>query len=405
MPIVNITSLAFGGDGVARTDDGCVVFVPFTAPGDEVEIAITEQKKSFARGQLVRVITPGPGRTTPVCRHFGRCGGCAYQHLTYEAEFAAKQSQLRESLERLGGFRDLPPQIPATPAPEMYGYRNKLQLAPGKPELTDNGYHLTYGYIQTDNETFFTVKECPLVKPEINRCLPKAIHSPWGRQNAKKKPAPDDLTIRADAAGNCHFFFGRAPMNYPWLHESLLGQDVQVPLGSFWQINPPVAEKLLAQVNVWASESRCTTLIDAYCGAGAFSLSLTAPFSERILIESDRQASAAANLNHQNRGLGCFVVSGLAEKALPKQLAKTIPDKTLVILDPPRGGCLPPVLNALVQKRPAGLIYVSCNPTTLARDLRQLCKDGTYAIAEIAMFDMFPRTAHFETAVRMQLGK
>lgn len=395
---VTVKSIAFGGNGVARTDDGCVLFIPFAAVGDVAEVEITDQRKSFAIAEIRRLITPGPGRCEPLCRHFGRCGGCAYQHLDYETEFAAKKSQLSEVLQRIGGFHDLP-EITAVPAPEPMGYRNKLSLEPGKPELTDDGYHLSYGYYQGDNKTFFPVRECPLARPEINRQLPKAIHSPLGRQNAKRKPEPAKLVIRSDAAHECAYYFGRAPAKHPWLHEFICGTDTVVPLGSFWQVNPPVADLLLRQVADWAGEIKADTLVDAYSGVGTFSLALAkVPFLERILIESDPQAAEAANYNHQTRGIGCISISGLTEKALPKQLAKCRPEKTLVILDPPRTGCLPQVINTLCQKKTANLIYVSCGPATLARDLKKLCAGG-FAIRKIAMFDMFPRTHHFETAV------
>jgi len=398
---VTIQSIAFGGDGVARLEDGCVLFVPFTAVGDVAEVEITDQRKTFARAELRRLITPGPGRCEPVCRHFGRCGGCAYQHLDYAAEFEAKKAQLNDALRRIGGFRELPELSVAVPAPEILGYRNKLSLEPGKPDLTDQGYHLAYGYYQNDNKTFFTVKECPLARPEINRALPKAIRSPLGKQNARRKPAPAKIVLRSDSQHECSFYFGFAPSKHPWLHETVRGKNVMVPLGSFWQVNPPVADKLLKHVDQWARAIKADTLIDAYSGVGTFSLALTAEFKERILIESDAQAAEAANFNHQTLGLGCIAISGLTEKALPKQLMHCDLDATLVILDPPRTGCMPSVVEDLRKHSPADIIYVSCNPTTLARDLKALCADGKYAIDQLAMFDMFPRTGHFETAVKL----
>ncbi len=394
---VTITSIAFGGKGVARTAEGCVLFIPFAAVGDVAEVEITDQRKTYAFAKISRLVTPGPGRCQPACRHFGRCGGCAYQHLDYPVEFAAKRAQLAETLQRLGGCTDLP-EFEAFPASEPMGYRNKLTLEPGEREKTDDGYRVSYGYYQDDNHTFFPVHECPLVRPEINRALPKAIHGPLGRQNAKRKPSPAKLVIRSDAARQCAFYFGKAPVRHPWLHEQLLGQDTVVPLGSFWQVNPPVADLMLRKLTGWVAGLGAETLIDAYSGVGTFSLALHGtPFLERILIENDPQAIEAANYNHQTRGLGCFAIAASTEKALPKQLAKCGPGKTLVVLDPPRTGCVPQVTEALCRRRPAHILYVSCNPTTLARDVKALHAGG-YAIRRLALFDMFPRTQHFETA-------
>ncbi len=395
-----ITDLAFGGDGVARLEEGPVLFVPFAALGDTLEIEITECKKSFCRGRIVQVLVPGADRTEPPCRHFGRCGGCAYQHISYSAEFAAKQKQLLDILQRIGGFRSLPPLDSSFPAPEIYGYRNKLRLEPSEPVRDDDGVHMTYGYCLKDRQNFFTVKECPLAQPVINQALSKAIRSPWGRQNAKK-PVPAPITLRASADGQCHYYFGRAPVNVTWLKEKIGDQEVSVPLGSFWQVNPPVADQLLKAVAAWAEPLPVENLIDAYSGVGTFSIALSRSFRERILIESDRQAGDAASLNLAARAYGCRIVKDTTEHALPKTLKTTNPKQTLVLLDPPRSGCHDKVLQTLLKYLPEHIFYISCNPSTMARDLKKLCGGEKYQLEKLALFDMFPRTAHFETAVHL----
>ncbi|MDD3952933.1 MAG: TRAM domain-containing protein, partial [Lentisphaeria bacterium] len=143
---VTISDLAFGGDGVARLEEGPVVFVPFAALGDVLEVEITECKKSYLRGRITQILVAGPDRIEPPCRHFGRCGGCSYQHLQYSAEFAAKQKQLLDLLQRIGGFQSLPPLDSSFAAPVLYGYRNKLRLEPSEPVREDDGIHMTYGY-------------------------------------------------------------------------------------------------------------------------------------------------------------------------------------------------------------------------------------------------------------------
>ncbi len=397
---VTISDLAFGGDGVARLEEGPVVFVPFAALGDVLEVEITECKKSYLRGRITQILVAGPDRIEPPCRHFGRCGGCSYQHLQYSAEFAAKQKQLLDLLQRIGGFQSLPPLDSSFAAPVLYGYRNKLRLEPSEPVREDDGIHMTYGYCLKDQQNFFTVRECLLAMPVINQTLSKAIRSPWGKQNAKK-PVPAPITLRASADGQCHYYFGRAPVNVTWLKEKIGDQEVSVPLGSFWQVNSQVADQLLKTIAAWAEALSVENLIDAYSGVGTFSIALSRPFRERILIESDRPAGDAASLNLAARAYGCRIIKDTTEQALPKTLKTTNPKQTLVLLDPPRTGCQEKVLQTLLKYPPEHIFYVSCNPSTLARDLKKLCGSGRYKLEKLALFDMFPRTAHFETAVHL----
>ncbi|NLZ63228.1 MAG: class I SAM-dependent RNA methyltransferase [Lentisphaerae bacterium] len=401
---VDIIDIAFGGDGVARTEEGLVIFVPGTAIGETVEVVICEIKKSYIRGKVAKVLSPSPDRVEPPCRHFGRCGGCVYQHLEYQAELAAKQKQLLDLLRRIGGFTDLPPLDCCFASPKLYGYRNKLRLEPFVTLETDQGVRLSYGYCLTDNQTFFTVRECPLAMPIINRNIAKAVHSAWGTQNARRKP-PAPLTLRASSTGECHFYFGKAPVNISWLREELCGKEFSVPLGSFWQVNPEVASELVRRVHRWAKGLKTKFLVDAYSGVGTFSLTGKKDYVERVLIESDRQAGEAAAHNLGKLSLGCRIIKDRTEHALPGVLRQFPPAETLVLLDPPRTGCQSKVLEALRHARPAHLFYVSCNPATLARDLKVLCADGCYRLDKLALFDMFPRTAHFETAVALQSGQ
>lgn len=401
---VTIETVAFGGDGIARLPDGQVLFVPFTCPGDVVEVCLTEQRKNFLRGEVVRVVTPGTGREAPRCAHFRRCGGCAYQHLTYPCEVDSKGRQLLDLLQRLGGFRELERLDCVEAAPQPYEYRNKLRLEPSEPSQDDQGYHVAYGYCLLDNVTFFPVKECPLAQPVLNRRIAAAIRSPWGKQNARKRP-PAPITLRVTRGGDCQFYFGRAPGSVPWLKETLAGVDFSVPLGSFWQINPPVAEKLLAEIDRWIADIPADFLLDAYGGVGTFAVALRKSFRERVVIESDKEAAAAANLNLASRNLGHTVVNQPTEKVLAKLLKQYAPKASILLLDPPRGGCAEAVIKAVRTALPETVIYVSCNPSTLARDLKKICAGGAYRLEKTALFDMFPRTAHFESAVMLRRNR
>lgn len=397
---VTIEDLAFGGEGVARTAEG-VVFVPYTAVGDQALVEITMVRKNFAKGKLLQVITPGPGRTEPLCPHFGICGGCQYQHLDYATEFAAKQKQLVDILQRIGRFRELPSIEPACCAAEPYGYRNKLRFE-AQPARAENGRkYVDYGYLQNDNKSFLKVTHCPLGRPELGKLLHKAIDSQWNQHNAHRKDsqAPAALTLRIDSSGDEEFYFGFAPGRISWLNERLNDIAYKVPAEAFWQINPPIAERLVKTVDQWTCDLPLTSLVDAYSGVGTFSCAITNPhLVERLLIESFRQATEAAQYNLQQRGYACQIVTETTERALPRMLPKYPAGTTLVILDPPRTGCQEKVLKALRNVHPAYLAYISCNPSTLARDLKALCEDGTYRLGRLALFDMFPRTSHFETA-------
>ena len=404
---ITITDLAFGGDGVARTPDGGVIFIPYTAVGDEILATVTQVRKNFARGEVAAIIKPAPERCAPQCRLYGKCAGCQYQHLEYAAEFAAKQKQLRDLLRRIGGFNELPEFDIAFAAPQQYGYRNKLRLEPAFMELPGvEGERLVYGYYGSDNKTLIRVTNCPLANDVINDDILDAIHSDWGRANAKKKKKKNDerpgaITLRATAEGKLAYYFGYAPKRVPWLQERLNDLEYSVPLGSFWQVNPAVAGKLVGRVAQWLEpKDSIETFIDAYAGVGTFTCAMKNAFKERLLIENDREAAKAAEFNVVNRHqFGCQIIPETTEKALPKLLKKCNAPSTAVLLDPPRIGCQSVVIDALRNCRPAVVAYVSCNPATLARDLKALCANGDYHLDKLAIFDMFPRTAHFETAV------
>ncbi|MBO7741366.1 MAG: class I SAM-dependent RNA methyltransferase [Victivallales bacterium] len=405
---VTISDLAFGGDGVARTDEG-VIFVPGTAVGDQVMINVTSVHKSFARGEVVAVLTPGAGRCEPRCPLYGECAGCQYQHIDYATEFAAKQKQLIDLLTRVGHLENLPPLDKAFPSPAEYGYRNKIRL---EAAIQDGG--VEYGYYLKDNRTLKRIRTCPLASDEINAQIPKALRSDWGKANSAKRPdkrhsrkpgdrrpagGPGALTLRADTRGTAAFYFGFAPKCITWLRETLNDFEYAVPAGAFWQINPPVAQELVKTVADWFRPLQLDSFIDAYAGVGTFSCAMKGMFVEHLLIESDPSAAPAAENNTQRCGIGAQILTGTTEKCLPKALPRYSSDKTAVLLDPPRTGCQQVVIDTLRKNRPAAVAYVSCNPATLARDLKLLTAGNIYKVEKLALFDMFPRTAHFETAV------
>ena len=437
---LEITDIAFGGDGVARLPEGGVVFVPYAALNDRLRVRLTAVRKTFGYGEIVEILSPGPGRCEPVCKHYGVCGGCQYQHIGYEQELAAKRKQLGDLLRRIGGFAELPSVEPCFPSPNPYGYRNKFRLEPFErprvPAEDGEGVRkvVEYGYYKLDNRSILPIHHCPLVCDELNALLKGALRSDWAKQNARraeKDPAlagdgveeaapkppktkgkpgakrfremPGALTLRQTSDGKHAFFFGKAPKNLPWLRETLGGFEYAVPVGSFWQVNPPVAAEVVRAVDSWLREIPwLTSLVDAYSGVGTFAAALKSPFVERLLIECDPEATEAAKHNMAKTGFAHQVVAKTTEKALPRLLPKFPAATTAVLLDPPRTGCHERVLEALLKSRPRCIAYVSCNPSTLARDLKRLAAGG-YRLKRLGLFDMFPRTAHFETAAFLTL--
>ncbi len=393
---VEIFENVFGGDGVARLKDGEIVFVPFSAPGDVATIEITEAKKSFCRGVIRKLDTPSDTREKPVCPFYGRCGGCTYQHMSYDAECKAKKAQFSVAMQRLGKFSSFP-ELETFGMPEKrYGYRNKLRLEPFM-----NGDRLSYGFCERDNTTFFPVSQCPLAMDSINANLRREIT----KAQAYKYPRgrnPYTLTLRTDSTGNTVSYLGRASEKLKWLREKLLGKEVSVPVGSFWQVNSDTSEMMFSTLKSWLEPLGTRSLIDAYAGVGTFSLAMGEAFQYRVIIENDAQAVAASRYNHQQYDLKARFIAGNTETVLGNCLANVKTSDTTVVLDPPRTGCLPKVIKSILDFTPEFVAYVSCNPTTLARDLNALCSTGAYKPVRAAAFNMFPATAHFESAVLLQ---
>jgi tRNA/tmRNA/rRNA uracil-C5-methylase (TrmA/RlmC/RlmD family) len=358
---IAITDLAFGGEGVGRVGD-FVVFVPFAAPGDEVEVKITEVKKTFARAQIVRVLRGSPERVEPACRYFGECGGCQYQHLDYAAQVRWKHKQIGDLFQRVGGF-DPGLVQPVVPCPRPYGYRNRILVRSqwNKPAQT-----LNLGFVRTDNNLVCDVESCAIAEPALNEALTR-----W-----RKNPPPKGgikTTLRVPPEG--------------W----------EVPEHSFFQNNFFALPALVAAVREALTGAGTRHLIDAYCGVGFFALDLAGAVDSFVGVELDVPAIRAARRNQAMRGVrnGEFVAGDTAA-LLPGLLGRLDPAATSVLIDPPRVGCRPEALELLRQTRPAQVLYVSCHPATLARDLKLLCAEGVYELRRVVPVDMFPQTQHVE---------
>jgi tRNA/tmRNA/rRNA uracil-C5-methylase (TrmA/RlmC/RlmD family) len=386
---LDITDLAYGGDGIGRTD-GRACFIPFTLPGERVRAHLTQEAKRYARADVVEVIAPSPERIKPPCPHFRACGGCRYQHLDYAAQIRWKQKQVAEILARIGGFR-APPLEPMIPSPHPYGYRNKITLhGPGQP-----------AFLALNNRRLIPIARCPLATEPINAIL----HEQFQRTLTEG----EHLVIRSNQDGTARWFTecdGRrtASDGKPGtLTEKILAQSYDYPLNSFFQVNPEVLNKILAIAGIRFGTFGCSTLVDAYCGVGVFVLALTRRNQRGIGIEVDGEAVTAAKANAVRQAAGHVTfLRGRAEACLERALRDSPADHTCLILDPPRAGCSAPVLRAVTRHRPRHLLYLSCIPPILARDLKQLAQSG-YRLVRVQPFDMFPQTAHIECLAELDL--
>jgi tRNA/tmRNA/rRNA uracil-C5-methylase (TrmA/RlmC/RlmD family) len=367
---LTIHDIAFGGEGVGRIDD-FVVFVPFVLVGETVAAEITEVKKNFARAKLLRVETASPERVAPECRYFGACGGCQYQHTAYPAQLQLKHKQISDLFERVG---KIPADkiAPVIPCPQPYGYRNRIMIRSqwNKPEQK-----LNIGFVRADCGLVEDIEECKIAEPALNGQI----------QHVRKNPPPKGgikVVLRVQPEG--------------W----------SVPPDSFFQNNFFLLPKLVATVRDFLRASGARHLIDLYCGVGFFGIELAGAVESFVGVEYDQLAIKAARQNAAAREIanGEFI-SAKVEDILPGLLEKYSAGKTAVILDPPRKGCQPEILQLLRETRPAQVIYVSCHPATMARDLNILCGDGVFDMVRVQPLDMFPQTQHVECVADLRAGQ
>lgn len=346
-PVVEleIEDLAYGGDGVGR-HAGRVWFVPFTIPGERIRARAGEIKKDFVRAELVEVLRSAPERTSPRCAYFGQCGGCAYQHIAYEAQLRYKQSQVGAVLRRIGKMTD-PPVGPVVASPEPYGYRNRITVHISRG-IT--GFHRVGG------RGLMGIERCEIAREEINTRL-AAFRA--GR------PFDGHRTLRAD---NC-------------------------PPEGFRQTNDLVAELLREHVREMAGGPG-EWLVEAYCGSGFFCSTLAADFRKVTGIDWSAPAIGKALSDHP---ANAEFLQGAVEDLLPELLGNMAGAPDVILLDPPSGGLSGGLADLLCSHPPArALIYVSCDPATFARDSRILT--SAFRLAKVTPFDMFPQTAGIEIA-------
>lgn len=366
--VVVISDVAFGGEGVARIGE-VVVFIFFVIPGEEVRIEITELKKNFARARLIEVLKSSPERTQPKCPYFGDCGGCQYQHISYPAQLRIKHKQISDLFQRIGKFADL--QVdPVVPCPQEYGYRNRIMI---RSQWNKFKQGLEIGFIRYDNRLVVDVEHCPISEDEINDQI----------KYVRANPPPK---------GGIKVVLRKLPKGW------------EVPHDSFFQNNFFLLPELVRTARNALARSGTRFLVDVYCGVGFFGIELADAVEAFVGIEYDKHAVHAARKNAAHREIknGEFVM-GHADQLLPDVVQKFSAEATTVLLDPPRTGVPAESLEFLKQVRPKQIIYVSCHPATLARDLNNLCSDGTYQLKRVTPLDMFPQTQHVECVTDLEL--
>ena len=356
---LKIEDVAFGGKGVAR-EQGRAVFVPYTIEGELVSAEIVREKKQFAEAELVEVKQSSPDRVAPECPYFGRCGGCAYQHIAYEHQLAIKWRQVREALQRIGKLKDLPIR-PIVPSPNQYAYRNRI---------TVHAQDGVIGFFRRDSRQLLDIERCPISREEVNGALTALRERKYVRDGHYTLRTPSKLRV-------------------------------------FSQVNDEVAQ-VVRNLVIKIVPPNQKLLIDAYCGSGFFAKTLLDKFERVIGIDWDRFAIAAAKENATEKetyvagdadDVEAAVSAALASDRLqPRALGTSA--ATTIIVDPPATGLTEGVRNGITNLAPETLIYVSCNPPTLARDLKEL--QHRFATNSITPFDMFPQTAEIEVLAHLE---
>ncbi|MEB3339791.1 23S rRNA (uracil(1939)-C(5))-methyltransferase RlmD [Okeania sp.] len=466
---ITITDLTDNGDGVGRYDQK-VVFVPDTVPGDRLVARLTIVKSKYAYGKLQKLLEKSDERIKPHCIVADKCGGCQWQHISYEYQLEAKQNQVIQALERIGGL-ELPKVGSILPSPSPFGYRNKVTYPLG---ISTTG-QVKAGYYQKGSHKLINLNQCPIQDERLNLLL-KEIKEDIGRQgweiydeqkhigilrhlslrigektgeilltlvvNGSKEntekllpgikvEAEKWLSNYSQLVGVClnynsqpgNTIFGKETVGIAgrfYLEEKFGGLNFQLTADTFFQVNTKAAEKLMEVILENLVLSGSEIIVDAYCGVGTFTLPLAKYLqdisdnnfleigdikSSVIGLEVQPVAIEQARFNAEINNLkNVDFYVGKVEKLLPQLEVKP----NVVLLDPPRKGCDRSVLETLLEILPERIIYISCKPATLARDLKFLCGTGEYYLQKIQPADFFPQTSHVECAtflVRKEEGR
>lgn len=399
---LELTEIVYGGNAFGR-HAGKAVFVPYGLPGERVEARLTDDRKRYAVAELVRVLTPAPARVTPRCPLFGpgQCGGCQWQHMDYPAQLAAKEKIVRDQLARFAGLPDATV-YPTIASPDPWAYRTHATM-----HATDEG---RLGYVATDNRRLVPITHCNILRPELLDLLRSV--SPEDIAGARRvrlqvgSASDDRLRIATDTGD---------PLDEPTsppasdanerdiipqeanVHYTLFGRSFQVTGGSFFQVNLPQAAALVELVLRRLALTGSERVLDLYAGVGLFTAFLAAESRQVTAIENSPLAARDAQVNLAPFG-NVLYIGDTVENALPTVSGRF----DAAVVDPPRSGIGPKALAALLDQRPGRIVYVSCDPSSLARDVKALREAG-YHFIDAQPVDMFPQTYHVETVALLAL--
>jgi 23S rRNA (uracil1939-C5)-methyltransferase len=390
--------LSYGGDAVAR-HNGLVIFIPLGAPGERLRVRIVERKKSFARAVIEEVLVASPARREPACQYFGDCGGCQLQHITYQAQLEAKAGFVRDALTRVGRI-DWPHEIRVLHASE-FGYRTRAQVKLGAVVARGED-RATVGFNRAGSHSICDVCNCPILAPELNSALASLRSTMSGAGGHVGPPSGvDDVSEVEIAMGEAGVsaeppfseFKSRA------VQQTVRGAVYHFSPSTFFQVNPFLLDDLVEH----AVGGRTGGLaIDLYAGVGLFTVQLARAFDRAIGVESDAGAARYAIENIRANSISNVKfynsrVEGWLDAFSPRHKGDSSID--FMLLDPPRNGAAGAIVKMAALK-PTHISYVSCDPTTLARDLRGLIDSG-YELQRVTALDLFPQTYHVETVARL----
>ncbi|MBL8150681.1 MAG: class I SAM-dependent RNA methyltransferase [Blastocatellia bacterium] len=390
---VRIEKLIYGGNGLARVNER-VVFVPNAAPEDLVEIRITEIERNFLRAEIVEIVEPSPTRRKPPCQYAEKCGGCQLQQIDYKTQLAVKADFIRDALSRIAHI-NWPSPIEVKHSQE-FGYRSRAQF-----KIDRNSSPLQIGFYKADSHEVCDVDSCPILTPNLNNAL-QTLRSNQEEIATSKIPYSKIEVASGDNSATTKPYL--SPFSDRVISQNVGKVRYKYSAGCFFQVNSLLLETLVETV---LSGRSGNIAVDLYAGVGLFALHLAGRYKQVLATEVDQEAASWAVENIKSNRLQNIEFSSLsAERWLsqfthPKRRAKIKINPELVVLDPPRAGASKKVLDSLVEIAPKEIVYVSCEPPTLARDLNHLINNG-YRLETITGIDLFPQSYHIETVATLK---